>query len=107
MIVDLGEEPSIKNARFIVEANIYSELKNDYIHSWFGGEFSSYDKAYEFWDCWNPPNEELIRVMENQRKSGDYSHHELEIGIWSLDQNETRTLAFMNTTLDSANERRH
>lgn len=106
MVVDLGEEPSIKNARFIVEAKIYSESKNDYIHCWFGGEFSSYDKAYEFWDCWNPPKEEVDLIMKKQRESGDYSYHELIIGIWSLDQRETSSLAFMNTTLDFDNERR-
>lgn len=106
MIVDLGEEPVIKRAIFQVTANIYSERENNYIHNWFGGEFSSYDRAYEFWNDWDPPKEEVDLIMKKQRESGDYSHHELEIGIWSLDQRETSNLAFMNTTLDFTNERR-
>ena len=104
MIVDLGEEPTIPRARFQVLASIYSEKEGDYIRQWFGGEFSSYDKAYSFWDEWDPPKCDICKFMKRRRELGDFSHHELEIGIWSLDPNETSNLAFMNDTLDLEHE---
>lgn len=105
MLVNLGEEPHNKNTTFIVSANIYSEQVNDYIHLWVGGIFNNYDDAYEFWDKWDPPIEEMNSIMEQQRKKGDYSHHELEVGIYSNDPNESRELAFMNKTIDEEHER--
>lgn len=105
MIVDLGEEPSNKEATFTVSANIYSEEANTYIHHWDGGTFDNYDDAYECWDQWEPPEDETDTIMQNERKNGDYSHHELEIGIWSNDPEESRELAFMNRTVDEVNER--
>ncbi len=105
MNVDLGEEPQNKNTTFTVTANIYSEEANDYIHTWTGGTFKSYDEAYEFWDEWEPPQEEIDKIMKLEREQGDYSHHELEIGVWSNDPDDDSELAFMNRTIDVENER--
>lgn len=104
MIVDLGEEPVIKDTSFIVSANIYSEQANDYIYRWHGGVFDNYDDAYEFWDQWDPPSREVNNVMKFQRIKGDFSHHELEISIFSSDPNEIRSLAFCNRTIDEEHE---
>lgn len=105
MMVDLGEEPMIKQSIFTVIANIYSEKENHHVHEWLGGTFDSYDKAYEFWDVWNPPKKEIQDIMKKRREQGDFSHHELEIGVYSDDPYESRNLAFMNTTIDGKNER--
>ncbi len=105
MIVDLGEEPHNKDATFTVAANIYSEQANTYIYHWEGGIFDNYDDAYEYWDQWEPSQDEIDRVMMEERENGDYSHHELEVGIWSNDPEESSELAFMNRVVDEANER--
>lgn len=105
MVIDFGEEPHIKRATFKVVANIYSESENNYIYRWLGGEFSCYDKAYDFWDFWSPPKEEIEAVMKKRRDLGDYSHHEIEIGVFSSDDRETACLAFMNCTVDYENEK--
>lgn len=105
MLVDCGEEPTIPDAKFTVAANIYSECCNEYVHHWEGGTFDNYDEAYEFWDKWDPPKEEVDEVMRQRREEGDYSHHELEIGVWSENPNESAFLAFMNETLDYEHER--
>lgn len=105
MLVDLGEEPSNKNATFTVTANIYSEQANEYIHHWDGGTFDNYDDAYERWDQWEPSQDEIDQVMQKERENGDHSHHELEVGIWSDDPEENRELAFMNRVVDEENER--
>lgn len=105
MLVDLGEEPTIKNAHFTVFAAIYCESINDYIHHWEGGTFLSYDEAYDCWNEFDPPKEEINAIMEKQRASGDFSHHELEIGITSNNAMETSSLAFMNTTIDLEHEK--
>lgn len=105
MLVDLGEEPRNKDATFTVAANIYSEQANAYIHHWEGGVFNSYDEAYEFWDKWEPSENDISQVMSKERENGDYSHHELEVRILSNDPEESRELAFMNKTIDELNER--
>lgn len=104
MIVDLGEDPKIKDAGFIVSANIYSELANGYVKHWSGGEFTTYDEAYEYWDIWEPPSNEVEDFMKKERLNGDHSHYELEIGIFSKDPNEPNSLAFMNRTIDVEHE---
>lgn len=106
MLVDLGEEPCNKDATFTVAANIYSEQANDYIHHWEGGTFDNYDDAYECWDQWEPSQDEIDQVMKYERENGDYSHHELEVGVWSSDPKESRELAFMNRVVDEENERK-
>lgn len=105
MLVDLGEEPQNKNATFIVSASIYSEEANDYIHTWNGGTFNNYDYAYDFWDRWEPLQNDIDSIMLKQRNNGDYSHHELEVRINSNDPEESHELAFMNRTIDEENER--
>lgn len=105
MLVDLGEEPSNKNATFIVAASIYSEQTNTYVHYWEGGIFNNYDDAYECWDQWEPSQDEIDQIMMNERENGDYSHHELEVRICSNDPEENRELAFMNKVIDEENER--
>lgn len=105
MLVDLGEEPLNKDATFTVTANIYSEQTNIYIHHWEGGIFDNYDDAYECWDRWEPSQDEIDQVMMKERENGDYSHHELEVGILSNDPEESRELAFMNRGVDEENER--
>jgi hypothetical protein len=105
MLVDLGEEPRNKNATFTVAANIYSEQANEYIHHWDGGTFDNYDDAYDFWDQWEPSQNEIDQVMMKERENGDYSHHELEVGIWRNDPEESKELAFMNRTVDEEHER--
>lgn len=105
MLVDLGEEPRNKNAIFTVMASIYSEQANAYIHHWEGGTFNNYDDAYEYWDSWEPSQEEINQVMQKERANGDYSHHELEVRIQSNDLEESSELAFMNRVVDEENER--
>lgn len=105
MLVDLGEEPHNKDATFTVTANIYSEQANEYIHHWEGGTFDNYDDAYERWDRWEPSKDEIDQIMREERENGDYSHHELEVGIQSNDPEESRELAFMNRVVDEENER--
>lgn len=105
MIVDLGETPSKEDQEntYTVSANIYSEKANDYIGHWDGGTFDSYQKAYDFWNYWEPPKDEIDETMRKERESGDYSHHELEIGVWC--DNIDCSLPFMNMTLDLENEK--
>ena len=105
MIVELGEEPTIKNTTFRVIASIYSEEENERIYIQLGGIFDNYDSAYEFWDKWQPSNKILKEFMKNRRKSDHYGHHELEVFIDSDDPNETSSLAYTNTTLDPDGER--
>ena len=105
MVVELGEEPLYKDANFTISANIYSEKVNDYIHHWDGGTFDNYDEAYEVWDRWELSKDEIEDIMKHEREEGDYSHHELEIGILSDNPKEPRELAFMNRTVDGDNER--
>jgi len=102
MLVDLGEEPIHKKGPFNVVAKIYSEKENDYIYTKVLGRFNNYDAAFECWDSTNPSIDVIKKIMTQQRDKGDYSHHELEIGIYSdLDCD----LAFLNTTLDPWHER--
>lgn len=101
MVVDLGSEPRSKQETFRVVANIFSEQSNNYIHHWDGGTFDNYDDAYEFWDWWEPPEQEMHEVMKELRKQGDRSHCELEIGIYNEDEED---LAFMNRTIDGIHE---
>lgn len=100
MLVDLGEEPKHKNGPFTVAADLYSEQANHYVKHWEGGVYDNYDEAFDRWDRWTPRN--LKKIMEERRKLGDYSHHELEIGIYSKYDTD---LAFMNTTLDEGHEK--
>lgn len=104
MIVDLGEEPINKHAKFTVSASIFSEEANTYIHHWDGKTFDNYDDAYEYWDQWDPPQSEIDEIMRIERSDGDYSHHELEVGIYSDDPDDFSELAFMNRTVDEENE---
>ena len=102
MQVDMGVEPLDKQRTFTVEANIYSELANCYIAHWDGGTFDNYDSALDYWDDWALPSDEVESIMKKQREKGDYSHHELEIGIYS---NDIFELPIMNMELDVGNER--
>lgn len=99
MLVSLGEDPVIKRAKFSVTADIYSVQDDDYIHEWFGGEFSSYDKAFEYWDIWNPPEDQVLDILSMQMP-GDY---ELEIYIWSSEIDEPSELAFLSRALEVSN----
>lgn len=105
MIVSLGDRIKTENQHntFIVSANIYSEKANDYVKHWDGGTFDNYQKACDFWDDWELPKDEIDRFMFEQRENGDYSHHELEIGIWCDDLD--CSLPFMNMTLDVEHEK--
>lgn len=101
MIVDLGEEPVNKIGKFRVVASIYSEKINSYIYSKTLGRFNNYDDAYECWDSTDLEESLVNDIMKKQRDAGDFSHHELEIGIFSpIEYN----LAFMNKSLDVENE---
>jgi len=86
---------------FNVVANIYSEYVNEYVHHWFGGTFSDYDKAYDFWNNWWPDKKEITKVMTMRRVDGDYSHHELEIGLYDAYGNN---LKLYTETVDYDNE---
>ena len=105
MIVELGEDPTIKNTTFRVIANIYSEEENERIYTQLGGIFDNYSNAYEFWDKWQPSNKIIKEFMNHRRNSGHYGHHELEITIESDNPNETSSLAYTNMTLDPDGEK--
>ena len=98
---DCGRIPTSSRGKFTVTANIYSSDCNDYVHHWFGGVFSNHDYAYAFWNSWWPNKKEIDEIMEERRAEGDYSHHELEIGLWDEDGTD---LEFYNETLDYENE---
>ena len=101
MLVNLGSEPINKNNIFTVSANIYSEKVNGYIKHWDGGTFTNYDDAFKFWDSWEPSEDEICSIMKLQRERGDFSHHELEIGIY---RDVEEDLAFTNRSLDIEHE---
>ena len=105
MLVNIGNPVRSEDQcnTFTVTANIYSEQTNDYIAHWEGGTFDNFQEAYDFWDEWEPPKEEIDNTMLKEREKGDYSHHELEIGIWC--DNINYDLPFMNMTLDGEHER--
>lgn len=105
MIVELGEEPTIKNTIFRVIATIYSEEENERIYAQLGGVFDNYNNAYEFWDKWQPSNKTIKEFMKDRRNFGHCGHHELEIMIESDNPNETSSLAYTNTTLDPDGEK--
>ena len=107
MLVDLGTKPRNENNvttpvyTYRVQANIYSEKKNDYVAEWIGGTFTNFSEAFEFWDNWQVPSDEVDEIMKKERENGDYSHHELEVAIWCDDIDD---LPFMNMTLDCEHE---
>ena len=101
MIVDLGSEPKNPVGLFEVSADIYSEQENSHVHHWHGGSFENYDEAFEFWDQWEPSENEIYSIMKRRRENGDLSHHELEIGIYSELEED---LAFTNRSIDSEHE---
>lgn len=105
MLVNLGSPVRLEDQQntFTVTANIYSEQANDYVGCLEGGTFDNFQEAYDFWDEWEPPKEKIDEKMLEERASGDYSHHELEIGIWCKDLDYD--LPFMNMTLDGEHER--
>lgn len=105
MIVSLGKHVTIKDQQntFVVSANIYSEKTNDYVKHWDGGTFDNYQEAYDFWDEWEPPKDEINQFMSDVRDNKDYTHYELEIGMWCDDIEYD--LPFMNMTLDLEHER--
>lgn len=101
MIVDLGSEPNNPVGLFKVSADIYSEKEDCYVHHWSGGSFNNYDEAFEFWDQWEPSENDIYSIMKRRRENGDLSHHELEIGIYSKNEED---LAFTNRSIDSEHE---
>lgn len=106
MLISLGESIPLEDQQntFVVVANIYSEKINDYVDHWTGGTFNTFKEAYDFWDEWEPPKDEIDQFMLETRAKGDYSHHELEIGVWCDDLDYD--LPFMNMTLDLEHERK-
>lgn len=101
MIVDLGSEPKDPYGLFDVIAHLYSEKENSYVHVWKGGIFNNYDDAFEFWDQWGPSENEIYSIMKRRREDGDLSHHELEIGIYNIVEED---LAFTNRGVDTEHE---
>ena len=101
MIVDLGSEPKDPYGLFDVVAHLYSEKENSYVYGWKGGIFNNYDDAFEFWDQWEPSENEIYSIMKRRREDGDLSHHELEIGIYSEFEED---LAFTNRSIDAEHE---
>ena len=98
MIIDCGYEPINKFGNFTVSGNIYSETDNTYVEHFDGKTFTNYYKALAFWNEWMPPYKELSEYMNKIRESGDFSHYELEVGLWSDDCHDS--LEFMNMSLD-------
>lgn len=97
MIIDCGYEPRNKFGNFTVSGNIYSEIANTYVEHFEGKTFTNYDKALEFWNEWMPPYKELSEYINEIRESGDFSHYELEVGLWD---DSGYALEFMNMSLD-------
>lgn len=75
-----------KDYAYIVSANLYSELANDYIYHWDGQKFydkNDYSTAFDFWNFWRPPQDEIDKQADKWFAENPNDRLELEIGLWS------------------------
>ena len=72
---------------FEVTANLYNGV--DYYEHWDGGTFDNEDDAYNFWNDWWPPEDEVKAAAAECIENGDNPDEiELEIGVWDEDGND-------------------
>lgn len=83
---------------YVVCANICDG--DDYIKHYFGGYFTSYAKAYDFFQRWMPNERSVHRIIKNDILVNNTTtlNYDLQVGLWDFKTGENHEFVSYDLT---------